>query len=156
MKSLLIPLAALCAATLLPADDKGEKRKSDHDLIQGTWKIVEFQEAGKVAKAYPPFHSFQLTADWLLLNAKDAKGKEVVVYGFMYKLDASKRPKTMDTTHELEKGKPIVQRAIYALDGDELKLSMASAGKPYPTKLESKAGDDWISFVLKRDKKDKK
>ena len=134
---------------------KGEKRKSDHDLIQGTWKIVEFQEAGKVLKAYPPFHSFRFTADWLLLIAKNAKGKEAAI-PLMYKLDASKRPKTMDTTHELEKGKPIVQRAIYALDGDELKLSMTGAGKPYPTKLESKAGDDWMSFVLKRVKKDKK
>jgi uncharacterized protein (TIGR03067 family) len=155
MKSLLIPLAVMCAATLSPADNKGEKRKSDHDLIQGTWKIVEFQEAGNVLKAHPFFHSIRFTADGLFLMGKNAKGKEGAI-PLMYTLDASKRPKTMDTTHELEKGKPIVQRAIYALDGDELKLSMTAAGKPYPTKLESKAGDAWISFVLKRVKKDKK
>ena len=39
-------------------------------------------------------------------------------------------------------------------DDDELKLSLAPAGKPYPTEFDSKSGDEWSYFVLKRVKSD--
>jgi hypothetical protein len=42
--------------------------------------------------------------------------------------------------------------AIYALDGDELKLCLEAAGKPRPTKFESKPGDTTVVWVLKRAK----
>jgi hypothetical protein len=56
----------------------------------------------------------------------------------------------MDTTHEIDPGKPIVQLAIYALDGDDLKLCLEAAGKPRPTRFESKKGDTTVMWVLKR------
>jgi hypothetical protein len=61
----------------------------------------------------------------------------------------------MDTTHEIDPGKPIVQLAIYSLDGDELKVCLEAAGKPRPTKFVSKAGDTSVVWVLKRVTKEK-
>ena len=94
-----------------------------------------------------------ITADALSMNpGKDA---DFSIPKRKYTLDASKRLKAMDTSHELDPGKPIVQLAIYALDGDELKLCLARAGEPRPTKFESKAGDATVVWVLKRVQKDK-
>jgi len=151
----LIPFAVMFAAMLFAGHSNGEKPKSDHDLIQGKWKIVSAAEGGTVAKPEEyPFTHFEFTADTLSFWGKSERTAKPAAITLTYKLDASKQPKTMDTSHELDKGKPIIQLAIYALDGDELKLSLAPAGKPYPTKLESKG--DWSFFVLKRVKKDEK
>jgi uncharacterized protein (TIGR03067 family) len=150
MRSLLIALAALFATSLFAADDKGGKPKSDHELIQGTWKVVSAQEAGRKRKVPDDFR-FVITAD--VLSMKSGKDDPISV---KYKLDPSKRPKAMDTSHEIDPGKPIVQLAIYALDGDELKLCLEAAGKPRPTRLESKAGSTSVLFVLKRVKKGEK
>jgi uncharacterized protein (TIGR03067 family) len=146
MKSLLTNLAVLCAATLFAAEMQGEKPKMDQELIQGTWKAVSAQESGKSPKI-PDDLRFIITADTLMIK----RGKDDPI-GMKYKLDPSKKPKAMDTTHEIDPGKPISQLAIYALDGDELKLCLEAAGKPRPTKFESKAGDTTIVWVLKRAK----
>ena len=147
MKSLVTMLAVLSAATLIASGgEQGEKAKSDHELIQGTWKVVSAQEAGKAPKI-PDDLRFVITADTLFIKP----GKDDPI-GMKYKLDASKKPKAMDTTHEIDPGKPISQLAIYALDGDELKLCLEAAGKPRPTKFESKAGETTIVWVLKRAK----
>jgi uncharacterized protein (TIGR03067 family) len=58
----------------------------------------------------------------------------------------------MDITREIDPGKPLSHPATYALNGDELKLCLEAAGKPRPTKFESKAGDTTIGWVLKRAK----
>ena len=70
-----------------------------------------------------------------------------------YKLDSTQKPKVIDTTHETDPGKPILQLGVYSLDGDTLKLCLESAGKPRPAKLETKPQDTSVLFVLKRAKK---
>jgi uncharacterized protein (TIGR03067 family) len=70
-----------------------------------------------------------------------------------YKLDSTQKPKAIDTTHEIDLGKLILQLGVYSLDGDTLKLRLESAGKPRPAKLETKAKDMSVLFVLKREKK---
>jgi len=64
-----------------------------------------------------------------------------------YTLNSSQTPKHIDTTHELDPGKPIIQLGIYSLDGDTLTLSIASAEAPRPKGFSNKAD---VSFVLKR------
>ncbi len=149
MKSISMLAAFLCASTLCATASDGDKPKSDDDLIQGTWKVVSAHEAGNVREV-PDGLRFVVTADRLSI----ASGK-CDPLGVSYKLDATTRPRSMDTSHELDPGKPIVQLAIYALDGDELKLCIASAGKARPTTFESKAGDTVVTWVLMRMKKDK-
>jgi uncharacterized protein (TIGR03067 family) len=150
MKCLWITVAPLAAAMLLAADDTGEKQKSDHDLIQGTWKVVSAEEAGNTREVRDNVH-FVITADSLSMTWGGAD-----LVRMKYTLDATKRPKAIDTTHEIDPGKPIVQLGIYALDGDELKLCLEAAGKPRPAKLESKVGATSVFLVLKRIKEKEK
>jgi uncharacterized protein (TIGR03067 family) len=149
VRSLLILPAILCATTGLAADDKGEKPKADGELIQGTWRVVSAEAAGKAPKI-PDDLRLVITADTLSIQP----GKDDPIR-MRYKLDPTQRPKAMDTTHEIDPGKPISQLAIYALDGDELKLCLEAAGKPRPTKFESKAGDTSAVWVLRRVKEGK-
>ncbi len=152
MKPQVITVAVLCATALFAVAESGDKPKSDHDLIQGTWKVVSTEESGKMPKVPADFRVV-ITADMLSMNpGKDA---DFSIPSRKYTLDASKRPKAMDTSHELDPGKPIVQLAIYALDGDELKLCLGRAGEPRPTKFESKAGDTVVVWVLRRVQQDK-
>jgi uncharacterized protein (TIGR03067 family) len=136
-------------ARVAEPEAKGEKTKTDHDLIQGRWKVISVEEAGK-APPVPDDLRFVITADTLFIRP----GKDDPI-GMTYKLDPTKQPKAMDTTHEIDPGKPIVQLAIYSLDGDELKLCLEAAGKPRPTKFASKAGDTSVVWVLKRVTKEK-
>jgi uncharacterized protein (TIGR03067 family) len=141
MKPLVIALAVLCAARLFAADNKGEKPKTDHDLIQGAWKVISAEEAGISPKVRDDLR-FVITADTLAI--KPGQHDPITM---KYKLDPTQQPKAMDTSHEIDPGKPIVQFAIYSLDGDELKLCLAGAGQPRPSKFDSKGGIVW---VLKR------
>ncbi len=140
---------------LLAADGRGEEAKPDDVLIQGKWKVVSMVRSGEVVRPEDNnLTHFEFAAEKLSLwGTEDGIGKPASIT-IKFELDASKHPRRMDTSHELDKGKPIVQLAIYALDGDELKLSLAPAGKPYPTKLDSKLGDEWSFFVLERVKND--
>jgi hypothetical protein len=56
----------------------------------------------------------------------------------------------MDWFVEEEPGHPIHQTAIYSLDGDTLKICSTAAGKPRPTKFESKRGDFGGLWILQR------
>jgi len=56
----------------------------------------------------------------------------------------------MDWIVETDPGHPIRQLAIYTLDGDTLKICSAAAGKPRPTRFESKPGDFGGLWILKR------
>jgi uncharacterized protein (TIGR03067 family) len=140
----LATFAVLFAATVLVADNEDKKGKSDDDLIQGAWKVVEVQKGGKSTTTEFPFDTCEFKTNTLTLE----RIKQKDAFQVMFKLDASKKPKTMD----LVRGKS-VERAIYALDGEVLKISIASPDNPYPTSLESKEGDKWFSYVLKRVKK---
>jgi uncharacterized protein (TIGR03067 family) len=147
----LLAIVVLSCITRPLAHGQGEKGKSDQDLIRGTWKIVGVEKEGKTEKAHSFLDSLRFTPDQLLLIGNDPK-KTTSVY--TYKLDATKQPKTIDTTHDL-KGRQVVEWMIYDLNGDELKLSWSGEGGPRPNRLESKVGDSWESLVLKR-VKDKK
>ena len=150
MKSQWIAVALLAAATPLAAGGKGEQPKSDHDLIQGTWKVVSAEEAGNTREVGDNLH-FVFTVDTLSMRWADAD-----LIRMKYTLDATRRPKAIDTTHEIDPGKPIVQLGIYSLDGDELKLCLEAAAKPRPAKLESRTGMTSVFLVLKRIKEKEK
>ncbi len=155
MRLLSCIFAILTAVAALAADGKDEKPKSDKELIQGTWDVVSSTEAGRAVPAENT-RNLQIifTADMMSFRPKDAKNPKDTT-SIQYTLDPTKDPKEIDTSHELDPGKPILQLGIYSLERDTLKLNLEAAGKPRPTKLESKAGDTGILFVLKRENSDK-
>jgi uncharacterized protein (TIGR03067 family) len=153
MKQLLCGLAFL-ATTAVAADEKRDKPKSDEESIQGTWEVFSSTEAGKDVSETARGLRFIFGAETLMMQPKDAKEPTEGI-GMKYVLHPTKKPQAIDTSHELDPGKPIVQLGIYLLEGDSLKLCLEAAGKPRPTRIESKPESTSHVFELRRVKKDK-
>ena len=116
----------------------------DDRSIQGEWLVTSAEENGRPKEGDIGFKAI-FTGDKLTLqrDKQDA-------FALKYKLDATQKPRAIDTSHEIDPGKPIIQLGAYALDGDTLRLCLAPAGRPRPPKIETKQGDGVVLFILKR------
>jgi uncharacterized protein (TIGR03067 family) len=146
MSQILLPLGMIVAA--LGTGERREEQPADGAAIQGPWEVVAVTEAGKDA---PDRRGswFTFTKDTLTMRPKEKKEAPEGL-SVKYKLDPAAQPKAIDTTHELDPGKPIVQLGVYLLEGDTLTLCFEAAGKPRPTAIASQPGDTRNVFVLKR------
>lgn len=144
MNHLSCVLPILVATTLFAA---GEKPKSDHEMLQGSWGVVSAEESGQPRPGDVGLKA--VFTDDTLTFQRDKQDP----MGMKYKLDSTQKPKAIDTTHEIDPGKPIIQLGVYSLDGDMLKLCLEAAGKARPAKLKTKARDTSVLFILKREKK---
>ncbi len=137
-------LLLLWAMPVIAADPKAESGK-DEKLILGHWLVTSLRQDGKelpkkeIAKVRIVFTDKRLSFGTV--------GQEPMRVN--YTLDMAKTPGVIDTTHELQRGKPIVQLGIYSLEGDRLKLSIAAAGKARPKTFCEKAA---TTFILRRSK----
>jgi len=146
-------LRLLLAATLLLGAGVGSAEEkdagSDQESIQGTWKIVSATVDGRDTTE-------ELDKDITLVITKDKitsliGGKSD--HQTTYKLDPTKKPKTIDTTDIKDDGQPgKTTLGIYQLSGDELKLAAAlKSGSDRPAAFDAK--DDAkgvLQVVLKR------
>jgi uncharacterized protein (TIGR03067 family) len=141
-------IVALLMVTSCSTEENVGNAKSDKELIQGTWEVVSSSESGREA----PFDGarFIFTVELMTLQPKDATDVEDMIR-VKYTLDPTRKPKSIDTSHELEPGKPIIQLGIYSLKGDTLELCLEGAGQPRPIEL---GGETGIGFILKRTKRD--
>jgi uncharacterized protein (TIGR03067 family) len=137
----------LIGAGLLVADDKANK---DQEGLQGTWTLETFNLDGKPAPAeLVKAITFVFKDNTYTINME---GKEVETGTF--KLDSSKKPKTVDFEIKSGNDKGKKQPGIYELDGDTFKLCMAfPGGTDRPKELAAKADTKTIYSVLKRQKK---
>jgi uncharacterized protein (TIGR03067 family) len=140
-------LLSAAALILVAADDKDEVKK-ELECFQGTWKFESIEVGGQK-------FDVKLFKDASLVLEGDKftqhEGKQVT-HG-TFKVDLSKKPKTLDVTFTdgPEKGKTML--GIYELDGDTYKACFDLTGKERPTKFESKKGTMVVLEVLKREKK---
>jgi uncharacterized protein (TIGR03067 family) len=109
-------LLNLIAFTLLAAPiPKGEKKKSDEQLLEGKWEVVSMDSGTGQQKPNSNWESLTLSYKSGVLNTgtntrpgwEDAK----------VKLDSTSNPKVM----EVERGQGRVVKYIYEIDGDTLK-----------------------------------
>jgi uncharacterized protein (TIGR03067 family) len=70
-----------------------------------------------------------------------------------FKIDATKKPKTIDSTPAGPAAKAQVIRGIYELDGDTFKACNAPQGKDRPTDFEAKEGSEHTMIIWQREKK---
>lgn len=143
MRLLILAAAAWCAAALCAADDTQRESKSDGRLIQGKWKVVSAEEEG-AEQQFSGDVSVTITDDKLSINPK--QGEPIVLE---YSLDPTQDPKAIDTGHAIDADRPILQRGIYSLKGDDLKLCIAGKGQRRPTKFDS---DEGVLLTLKRER----
>jgi uncharacterized protein (TIGR03067 family) len=155
MHQLLVAVVLLVGMSVALAQD--DLSAQDLKSLQGTWEVIGVvhdgvnQPADKdrllywtIAKnelIYPP----RVTDDGRVI---------VPVYKDQFILDASKKPKTIEIVagkHRPSK----TTKAIYILEGDDLKLCVDTMDKGRPTEFESKVGSGWRLLTLKRFKSKK-
>jgi len=123
--------------------------KSDTDLIQGTWLVESAMDDGlELADEIRDMIKFHVAGDKL-----EIKFGEVAMKG-SYKVDETKKPKTVDIT--LESGEGMI--GIYETMGNKVKFCMAlnDKGTQRPKEFTSPAGSGYKLVVLKRAPEEKK
>ncbi len=148
MRLSLFVFSLLWAIPAFAADPKVEKTAKDEELVLGNWAVVSVRHEGrKLSKKETEEVRFVITKKRVSFGRSDDDPMAVE-----YTLDSKKKPKTIDITHELDPGKPIVHLGIYALKGNRLKLSLVGSGVARPKKFDEKTA---TTFVLERVKKPK-
>jgi uncharacterized protein (TIGR03067 family) len=111
------------------------------DEIDGRWIIVSVEFAGVNVPGLDDVEVV-FTKGEKLLTLPDGRIEKGT-----YQLDASKRPSQIDSTTESKTG---TEEGIYALDGDTLKLCLATAGGARPAEFSTNQGTDQLLIILRR------
>jgi uncharacterized protein (TIGR03067 family) len=143
-----ILLALLTALVLVAADDpKDDATKKDLEKMQGDWCAASMIVDGLVVPDDDAQSLF-----------RTVKGEEYTVFKYdrmrgkgTFKLDATKKPKTIDAFPAADPSKPIL--GIYEFDGDSYKACFSTPGKDRPTEFASKEGSGLTLTVWEREKK---
>lgn len=139
------PMLHLMACVLLIVAEGGkDKDKQADDSLMGTWKVVSLESDGRaIDVSKTPLHVFK-DGKMRMSDSKDT---------YIYKLDPSKKPATLDFYWE-KLGAEETHQGIYELKGDELKWCYATtAGFNRPKEFTGKPG--YANQTLKRVKNDK-
>jgi uncharacterized protein (TIGR03067 family) len=140
-------LAILLAAVALVAADKPEKKRSDTEIIQGKWIVVESYHKGEEFES--PLGNV-LTFSGKRVTVAPAGEDDKVEAAFELRPD--EKPPELDMTRTLD-GVKDTMRLIYELSNDTLKIcSFAEKGRPDAVGIT--ADDERYLMVLKRVKGD--
>jgi uncharacterized protein (TIGR03067 family) len=142
----LLAAAACLVAADKPPDDAARK---DLEKMQGDWQAARMVVDG-----------YELPADDAQVLFRTVKGDHYTVFRYdkaagkgTLKLDAAKKPRTVDARPDGPAGAKGPILGIYEFDGDALKLCFATPGKERPKDFEAKAGSGHTLTVWKREKK---
>ena len=134
---------------LLVAGDAQDEVKKELARFEGTWKWVSIEmEKMKLSADALEHPRLKLMGDKFSVTEENN-----ATFGGTFKVDPSKKPKTIDVTFGdgPEKGKKAL--GIYELEGDTYKVITDPAGKSRPTEFAVKPGSGHVLQVLKREKK---
>jgi len=142
-------VAMIGLAAVVRADDKDADKK-DKGKLQGTWNAVSGESGGK-EQPEAKEHSLIFKGDEFSVK----KGDKVMVKG-KFKIDSSKKPKTidMDIAEGSDDVKGKTAEGIYKLEGDDLTWCVDEPGSGNrPKEFATKEGTKTMLVKLKREKK---
>jgi uncharacterized protein (TIGR03067 family) len=128
------------------AGNKEAKAKQGIEELRGVWSVESFEYKGRRKPAGPYAYTFD--GERFAFTTKG--GKEL--YKGAVRLDAAKRPRTIDLTVTEGEGKGECRLGIYEIDGDTLKMAFRPGGKVRPTELETSPATDTKTWFYKRKK----
>ena len=117
--------------------------------MQGDWMVVSMTTSGtKLADDEAQILFRTIVGDKYTVT----RFSKVVGQG-IFKIDATKQPKTIDSTPAgpPDKVQPIL--GIYEFDGQRLKISNALPGKPRPANFDAQFGSGQTAIVWEPEKK---
>jgi len=135
---------------MLAAVDTDEEVKKELAKFEGTWKYVCVEsEKMKVSEDALKGLRLKIQGDKFTVTGENADA----AFSGTFKVDPSKKPKTIDVTFSdgPEKGKTTL--GIYELEGDTYKACIDPAGKARPTEFAIKPGSGHALVIHKREKK---
>jgi uncharacterized protein (TIGR03067 family) len=139
-------LALLIAGCLL-GDTQKQETKTEANL-EGTWTIKKLSVRGEES-ALPEEAVVEFANE--LMSMKMMRNE--IRLG-KYTIDTSKKPAEMDIVRQEGEQKGMTVKAIFSLDGDNLKICLAEAPSgARPMDFKIKEGDRSVYMELKRDKK---
>jgi RNA polymerase sigma factor (sigma-70 family) len=131
-------------------EKKADKPKDDKEAILGTWRVVTQEQQGQ-SKEESEEHRLIFSADGFTIK----KGDETLYKG-KFKIDASKKPKTIDMEIiESAKGGNDGKTGlgIYSLEGDTLKWCVNEPGETErPKEFSAPSGTRLMFVTFKREK----
>jgi uncharacterized protein (TIGR03067 family) len=147
MRKLLLPLL-IC---FLVGADQADDVKKEMKLLEGEWSMVSAEREGNVLPEEIVKTARRVVKDGE--TTTELNGTTVLKAKF--KVDPSKKPKTID--YELTDGpaKGMAMLGIYEIKGDDFKACLVMSDKERPTDFTTKEGDGRTLSVWKRVKKDK-
>lgn len=148
LTSLMLLLFALTVCTAAPPEDAV---KQEVEKLQGSWKAVAVEDAGKKR---PDDH----IKNWMLIVKDDkmtARDGDETLDESTFKLDPSKKPTAIEIVYTSGEDKGKVLRGICSVEGDTLKICVAFTEKQVPTEFTTREGTDQTLVVLQRDKSGK-
>jgi uncharacterized protein (TIGR03067 family) len=138
--------AVVLMAGAAPRDDANAV---DLKKMQGDWVVVSMVKDGTKIPDDDAQALFRTVKDDTYAVARFSR----VIGKGTFKIDATKKPKTIDSTPagSGDKAPPIL--GIYELDGDRLKICNAPPGKDRPTDFDAKEGSEHTLIIWQREKK---
>jgi uncharacterized protein (TIGR03067 family) len=145
----------MLAVAVVPAFQAGsgagdDLTMRDLDAMQGTWKVIELSEKGEkvAAKDIDPVEVVVLATKMTFND--DGKFREEITLT----VDAKQKPKSLDMKYTKGENTGKVQVAIYAIEGDTLKICInEKKDGARPTEFKSTKENEFSLVVLKKAKK---
>src|SRR5215471_16098204 len=121
------------------------KKKTDHDVLQGTWDVVTLELDGQEMGAVPPDACIQVKGSRFTTSGMGAE------YTGDVTLDPTANPKTFDLLFRTGPEKGNTSLGIYELDGDSWKMCLTTRGGKRPAAFATKAGSGHALQTLARE-----
>ena len=140
---------ALVGASVLSGGDAADAIKKDKAALQGTWKVTASISKGDKATAEEIKDLHLIFRGDAILVREDGKAQE----NFIFNLDPLKKIKEVDLILKVGPQKGRIDRGIYEIDGDTLRICIQSnKDSPRPRDFRSPAGSDLWLVTLQRSK----
>lgn len=139
-------LALVLVFAAVPAFGKEDEAKKDLEKLQGEWVIVSAERDGQPA---PKEETASLKRTVKGDEYTVTRNGETIGKG-KYRMDPTKKPKSIDAITKSEDGEEITLQGIYEFEGETYKVCFAMPGHPRPTDFKTSENSGRTLTVSKR------